>query len=152
MKRSVAKLFVLLLAGLAAEVNAGPAEEVTQLAQQRLQAFHEGNVDGYTAPLADNAVVHSSLSPFRIEGKDAIRANVVELFKLYPGRRVLPRQAILRVYNDDLVVQNSYSALYLTNPKGDVTTLGIRSSVVWAKLSGRWQIVDQHTSRLMAAP
>ena len=152
MRRSVVQLCLLLLTGLAAQAFAGPAEEVAQIAQQRLQAFQEGNVDGYTGPFADNAVVQSSLSAFRIEGKEAIRAYVAELFKLYPGRRILPRQAAARVYNDDLVVQNSYSVVYFTNPKGDVTTYPIRSSLVWAKLSGRWQLVDQHSSRLPMVP
>ena len=152
MRRSVAKLCLLLLAGLSAQAFAGPAEEVAQIAQQRLQAFQEGNVDAYLASVADNAVVQSSLSLFRIEGKEAIRAYVTELFKLYPGRRVFLRQPTTRVYNDDLVVQNSYAVLYFTNQKGDVTTYPTRSSTVWAKLNGRWQLVDQHTTRLPMAP
>ena len=151
MKRSIATLSVLLLIGLALEVRAGPAEEVAQIAQQRLQAFQEGNLDGYVGPFADNAVVQSSLSAFRIEGKEAIRAYVAELFTLYPERRVFPRQSAVRVYNDDLVVQNGYSVLFLTNPKGDVITYPTRSSLVWARIGGRWQLVDQNTSRLPVA-
>ena len=103
-------------------------------------------------PYADNAVIHSSLSPFRIEGKEAIRAYLTELFKIYPGRRVLVRLPAKRVYNDDLVVQNNYIALYVTDQKGQVTALSLRSSVTWAKIGGRWQIVDGHTSRLPVAP
>ena len=83
-----------------------------------------------------------------MEGKEAIRAYFTELFQLYPKRRVLPRQPIVRAYNDDLVVQNGYSVLYLTDQKGQTTTYATRSSVTWAKIGGRWQIVDQHTSRL----
>jgi hypothetical protein len=60
------------------------------------------------AAFADNAVFHSALSPFRIEGKEAIRGYFVELFQLYPKRRVLPRQSAVRAYNDDLVIQNGY--------------------------------------------
>jgi uncharacterized protein (TIGR02246 family) len=138
--------------GFAAEVWAGPAEEVAQIAGPRLQAFQDGNLDAYVAAYADNAVVQSSLSPFRIEGKEPIRAYLAELFHIYPGRRVFIRQPLTRVYNDDLVIQNNYLVLYVTDQKGQVTALPLRSSVTWAKLGGRWQIVDTNTSRLPLAP
>ena len=152
MKRMSAGLLILVSAGMCAAVWAGPAEEVAQIAGPRTQAFQEGNLDAYTAADADNAVVQSSLSAFRIEGKEAIRAYLTELFKVYPTRRVLVRQPSTRVYNDDLVIQNNYIALYLTDQQGKVAALSLRSSAIWAKIGGRWQIVDTHTSRLPAAP
>jgi len=152
MKRSFAALCALILVVLAAEIWAGPVEEVAQIAGPRLQALQDGNVDAYVAAYADNAVFHSSLVPFRMEGKEAIRAYFSELFQLYPKRRVLQGQPIARAYNDDLVIRNAYSVLYLTDQKGQVMTYATRSSVTWAKLGGRWQIVDQHTSRLPVAP
>ena len=152
MKRSFATLSTVILLGFAAEVWAGPAEEVAQIAGPRLQAFQEGNLDAYAAAYADNAIIQSSLSPFRIEGKDAIRAYLAELFKIYPQRRVFLRQPSTRVYNDDLVIQNNYIVLDLTDQKGQVAALALRSSVTWAKIGGRWQIVDAHTSRLPATP
>ena len=152
MKRFVATLFAFTPLWFATAAWAGPAEEVVQIAGTRLQAFQEGNLDAYVAAYADNAVFHSSLSPFRVEGKEAIRTFYGELFQLYPKRRVLPRQPIVRAYNDDLVVQNAYSVLFLTDQKGQVTTYATRSSVTWAKIGGHWQIVDQHTSRLPMAP
>jgi len=39
----------------------------------------------------------------------------------------------MRVFNDDLVVQNAYFALHLTNQKGDVTIFQLRSSVTWGR-------------------
>lgn len=143
---------MLVIAEMCAPVWAGPGEEVAQIAGPRVQAFQDGDLDAYTAAYADNAVVTSSLSPFRSEGREAIRAYLTELFKLYPGRRVLVRQPSMRVYNDDLVIQNNYTALYLTDQKGQVTALSLRSSTTWAKVGGRWQIVDAHTSRLPTAP
>jgi uncharacterized protein (TIGR02246 family) len=148
MKKSIAMLSALILVGLAAESWAGPAEEVAQIAGPRNQAFEQGNAEALTAAFADNAVLTSSLTGFRIEGKDAIRAYFAELFQLYPGRRIFARQPNTRVYNDDLVVQNSYNALYLTDQQGQVTQLTLRASMVWAKVGGRWQIVDQHVSRI----
>jgi uncharacterized protein (TIGR02246 family) len=152
MKRLIATLSTLILVGIAAETWAGPVEEVAQISGPRLQALQDGNVDAYVAAYADNAVFHSSLFPFRIEGKEAIRTYFTELFQLYPKRRVLQGQPIARAYNDDLVIRNAYSVLYLTDQKGQVTTYATRSSVTWTKIGGRWQIVDQHTSRLPVAP
>jgi len=152
MKRIIATLSTLILVSIAAEALAGPVEEVAQIAGPRLKAFQEGDLDAYTAALADNAVVNSSSSAFRIEGKEAIRAYFTELFQIYPRRRIFVRQSAMRAYNDDLVISNSYLALNVTDQQGKITAFQLRSSVAWAKLGGRWQIVDQHTSRLPVAP
>jgi len=116
------------------------------------QGFSRGDLDGFTAAFADNAVVNSSSSAFRIEGKEAIRAHFTEFFQMFPRRRFLVRQPIMRAYNDDLVISNSYAAMNLTDQQGKLTAFHVRSSVAWVKLGGRWQIVDQHTSRLPVAP
>src|SRR4249920_3106067 len=152
MKRSIALLSTLALVGLGVAAWAGPVEEVAQIAAPRLKALQEGDIDAYTAAYADNAVLNSSFSPFRIEGKDAIKAYVTDLVQLYPKRRVFPRQPAMRAYNDDLVVSNGYAVLEFTDQKGQILTYYTRSSVAWAKIGGRWQIVEQHTSRIPVAP
>ena len=90
----------------------------------------------------------SALTPFRIEGKEAIRAHLAQVIEQYPKRHILPRQPAMRAYGNDLVVQNAYSVLYLTDQDDEARTVFTRSSVTWARINGRWQIVDQHTSRL----
>ena len=152
MQRFLAALSTLILMGLVAQAWAGPAEEVAQISGARAQAFDEGNLDGWVAAYADNAVLQSFYSPFRIDGKDAIRAHIAELFQMYPKRRDFVRQPVTRVYNDDLVIQDSYLVLYWTDQKGQVAAFAIRNSMAWAKTGGRWQIVDQHVSRLPMAP
>jgi uncharacterized protein (TIGR02246 family) len=147
MQRFLAVLSTLMLMGLVSVAWAGPAEEVAQISAARGQAFEEGNADAYAESLADNAMLTSSLSAFRIEGKAAIRAFYVEMFTLYPRRRVFTRQPAIRVYNDDLVVQDAYFVIDWTNQKGDVASIPLRSSATWAKIGGRWQMVDQHVSR-----
>jgi len=147
MRKSIAMLFALSLVALAADLRAGPVEEVAQIAAPRGKLFEEGTAEAYSAPFADNAVLTSSLSGPRIEGKDAIRAYFAQLFQLYPGRRLFTRQSVARAYNDDLVIQNGYFVTYWTDQKGDVTQLELRGSVVWVKVGGRWQIVEQHVSR-----
>lgn len=151
MKRHVAALSALLFFGIAVEASAGPAEEVAQISGPRLQALVDGNADAYVAAYADNAVLQSSFSPFRIEGKEAIRVFFTEQFRLYTKRHVFIRQPSARAYNDDLVIQNGYAVLNWTNEKGEPKTYDTRYNAIWAKLGGRWQIVDQHFSRLPAA-
>jgi hypothetical protein len=152
MQPFIAALSTLLLIGFVPAAWAGPAEEIAQISGARGQAFEEGTPDTYSADFADNAVLTSSFSAFRIEGKAAIRSYFAELFQLYPKRRVLPRHPAIRMYNDDLVVQNGYFSLYMTSQKGDVAVFQLRSSVTWGKIGGRWQIVDQHVSRLPMVP
>jgi uncharacterized protein (TIGR02246 family) len=152
MTRHVALLLMVFLAAASARLWAGPAEEVVQLAAPRGQAFEEGNLNAFTADFADNAVLQSFLSPFRIEGKQAIRAHYAELFQQYPKRRSFVRQPALRIYGSDLVIQNAYSVAWFTDQGGRVNPAAIRYSIVWAKMDGRWQIVDQHVSRVPVAP
>lgn len=148
MKKSIIVLLALAFVGLTVRAWAGPAEEVTQIAGPRGQVFEQGTAEAYSAAFADNAVLTSSLSAYRIEGKEAIQAYFAELFQLYPGRRIFTRQPAMRVYGDNLVIQNTYNVFYATDQQGKVTQLTLRASVVWAKIGGRWQIVDQHVSRL----
>jgi uncharacterized protein (TIGR02246 family) len=148
MKRSVAALSALFVVGSAALAWAGPAEDVAQIAEPRGAAFESGNLDAWTAAFADNAALYAFMSPFRIDGKAAIRAHFAELFQMYPGRRFFVRQPTTRVYNNDLVVQDSYIVVHFTDKNGQTTASPIRSSVTWAKLDGRWQIVASHVSRL----
>ena len=148
MKSFIATGSALILVGLAVECWAGPVEEVAQIAGPRVKVFEEGTAEAYSAPFADNAVLTSSLSAFRIDGKEALKAYFAELFQQYPTRRLFVRQPVTRAYDDNLVIQNSYNVLYLTDQKGQITQLSLRGSVVWAKIGGRWQIVDQHVSRM----
>lgn len=152
MKRSIVGLLALVVAEFSHIAAAGPVEEVAEIATPRLQALHDGNLEAYMAAFADNAVFQSAFSAFRIEGKAAIRAHFAQLFQNYPKRLVFPRQSVTRTYNDDLVISNSYSIFYLTNQQGEVGGHPIRSTVVWAKVDGRWQIVDQHGSQVPVGP
>jgi uncharacterized protein (TIGR02246 family) len=151
MKRLMVWIFFLALTGTGISAWAGPAEEVAEFSAPRLKALMEGNVEGYVAAFADNAMFHSSFSAFRIEGKEAIRAYFTGLWRMYPKRHVSIRQPVTRAYNDDLVVQDSYAVLNWYNEEGKVETYETRGTTVWAKTGGRWQIVDQHVSRVPAA-
>ena len=151
MNRTVAMLATVTLLGLSPALWAGPTEEVAEIAKPRTRMLEEGNLDAYMAAYADNAVFQSALSPFRIEGKEAIRAHLAQVIEQYPKRRILPRQPAMRAFGNDLVVQNGYAVLYLTDRDDEVRTVFTRSSFVWARIGGSWRIVDQHGSRLPTA-
>ena len=148
MNRTIAMLATVTLLGLSPALWAGPVEEVAEIAKPRLRMLEEGNLDGYMVAYADNAVFQSALSPFRIEGKEAIRAHLAQVIDQFPKRRILPRQPVMRAFGNDLVVQNGYGVLYLTDQDDEMQTVFTRSSVTWARIGGSWRIVDQHTSRL----
>src|SRR5712692_5126387 len=89
---------------------AGPAEETAEVNKQRAAAAAQNNVDGFTAAYADNAVVTAFWTPFRAEGKAAIKDQFAILFEAYPKRQLLPRHASTRIYaNDSVVVSNGYN-------------------------------------------
>jgi uncharacterized protein (TIGR02246 family) len=128
---------------------ADPLKEVAQLTPVRIKAFLQGDADGWTADMADNATFQSQYSPFRIEGKAAIRAYFADLFARYPGaRNVQVSQAVNRAYGDNLVISNGYYQLTLTDRSGKPWTSHARYTVTWAKIDGRWQLVDQHNAML----
>jgi uncharacterized protein (TIGR02246 family) len=151
MKQLIANIFTLVAVTFTSTLWAGPIEDVTQIAAPRQQAFQQGNVENFAAAFANNAVLQSSFSPFRIEGKDAIRAYYVQLFRIYPKREYVARQPISRAYGDNLVIQNGYTILNVTNEKGEPKTYDARYTTTWSKIDGRWQIVDAHVSRLPVA-
>jgi hypothetical protein len=67
-------LALCLVLGASPPANAGAAEEIAQLMRELDQTFNEGNLEAYMALYADNAVFAPPNVPFRIEGKDALRA------------------------------------------------------------------------------
>ncbi len=153
MKLLAYSLVVLLLVGVAPAAWAGAAEEIAEIVQQRTHAFTEGNLDAWMAGYVDDAVVTSSLAPFRIEGKDALRAYYAGLFQTYPTRRVASRQSSTRIYNGDTTaVTNAYLQATLLDRNGQATTLYLRQSLTWVKQGGRWLIADVHVSRLPVSP
>lgn len=146
-------LIALMIAlTIASPARADSIAEVADIATPRLGMLERGDIGGYAAAFAENAVFHSALSPFRVEGRSAIRAMFVTLTENYPRRRVLVRQPVMRAYGDNVVVQNAYSVLYLTTQVGNIEVVPSRSSTTWVKLEGRWQIVDQHVSPLPRTP
>ena len=104
MKRQPYVIVFILILGLTAIAWAGAQEAVDQSFTQRLQAIHEGNVEAAVAAFAEDATMTPSGSPFRIEGRDAIRTYYEGLFRAFPTIRVAVHQRVTRVYHDTTAV------------------------------------------------
>ena len=131
---------------------ADPVKEVADLGPARAKSFNAGDVEGWTGAYADNASWYSQFSPYRIDGKAAIRTYFVDFFNRYPGpRNFFVYQPVSRAYGENLVVGDGYYQLTVTDKAGKAYTSHARYSVTWAKLNNRWQIVDQHNAPLPAS-
>jgi uncharacterized protein (TIGR02246 family) len=126
-------------------VSAGPIEEATQLLEQWLKAFHEGNADVLSATYARDAVYTSWAGPFPAQGREAIRAMYAGFFRAFPTRSIVLRDESRRVYGDTVVYNANWTLIYV-DAKGTIKTVYGRSSAVNIVTEGRRLIVDQHTS------
>ena len=153
MRRAPGRMWVVVLVAAVVLGHLGPAgagarDEVAQVAQEWVQAWHAGNVDGITAMYADDAQYFSSLSVFRVDGRPAIQGTWTGLFAAFPGRRLALRHESFQAYGDAVGVWSAYYQATVTDRTGKVTTLMGRFSATWAKQGGRWMIVHHHFSSL----
>lgn len=151
MNMLIGSLVLVLFLGIvpAAWAQADPAKEVADIAAKRAQAGARGDVDAFVADVADNAVFTAARAGFRIEGKEAYRAFITNLWQNYPTRQSLGRQVTRRVFGDgNVVVVNSYTDQTFIDKNGKMSVLMNRNSQTWVKTGGRWLLVDQHNSRM----
>jgi len=136
---------LLLLAAPA--VLAGPLEESVQLMEQWLKAFHEGNAEALSALYAQNGVHIPWTGPFRMEGREAIRAYYATIFRPNPIRRIVMRDISNRVHGDTVVAHMNWSLFY-EDTKGTAKALYGRTMWVTGVVEGRRAIIDSSSSLL----
>jgi len=129
--------------------QAAAVQEMSAINQRRNVAFEKGDADAYAADFADNAVYTSSLQPYRIEGKAAIKDFITTtLFEPYPTHHIAPRGGTTRVYdNGTVVVSDGNTVITFTDKNGNAKDIFTRSSFTWVKMGNEWKIVDQHISQ-----
>jgi uncharacterized protein (TIGR02246 family) len=152
MKRMISLLAVFLLLNASPLAWAGPEDEIARLLQQLDQAFNEGNLEAYMAPYADQAVFTPPNVPFRIEGKQAIRAYYAGVLQAFPTRQVVPRQPAIQIYADTTAIVSRYNQAMFVDRSGKVTNFYVRQSYTWVKLGERWTLIEQHYSALPVPP
>jgi len=151
MRILICVLVVVLLSGTAplGWTQGDPAKEVAEVRAKQGAAGANGDVDGVLANWADNGVLTPGRAGFRIEGKDAIRAFLTNLYANYPTRQGLARQVTYRVYqNGNVVVVNSYTDQTFIDKSGRISPRLARNSQTWVKDGGRWLLVDSHNSNM----
>jgi uncharacterized protein (TIGR02246 family) len=137
----------LLIIGVVPGALAGPAEESSQLGDQWIKVFVEGNAEALANLYARDASLWGFLGPFRFEGREAIRATYAGLFKTFPIRAVVKRYFYVQTY-DSTVVRNYYFTMTLGDSKGNVKNYHGRANVVYMVVDGQRVIVAHHTSLL----
>lgn len=155
MKKGLIVLCCAAVLPAAAWAQSEGLKEIAQIAATRAKAYEQGDANGWAASYAENAVFMSSDSPFKIEGRTAIRAYFAEHFTMYPGaRRYAVRQLAWRTYGDNVAAADGYYELTTTDRAGKRATAYGRVSVVYVKMDGSWQIIGQHNAPLapMQAP
>src|SRR5437867_11649444 len=102
MKMLSGGLALVLLLGAVPVIwaQADPAKEVADIRAKQGAAGAKGEVDGVLAPLADNVVSTAARPGSRIEGKEAGRASLTNLFQNYRPRKSLARKVTNGVYRD----------------------------------------------------
>jgi uncharacterized protein (TIGR02246 family) len=143
--------FCLLPGGLGT-AQAGPVEEIDQLMQQLDRTFNEGNLDAYMAPYAENAVFAPPNVPFRIEGKNDLRAYYAGTMQNFPTHRVVPRQTSINIYDGRTAVVSRYNHAVFVDRNSQVTNFYLRQTYTWVKQGDRWSLVEQHYSALPTPP
>ena len=143
-------VWLLLLVMIPGAWAAAP-EEIAKLREQFAQAFNAGDAEAMSALFTDDTQFFSAVSPFRMDGKDAVRAFWVGLFQ-FPTHTIVFRQPSTRVYGDTTAVDNGYIHVTLVDAKGQTTTIFGRYSTTYVKQGGKWGIVNLHGSRLPVSP
>ncbi len=149
MKRITCLVLFLLIVVSSEAALAGPKEELAEFWQQRAGAFDTRSVENVTATYADDAVYISTLTPFRIEGKQAIRGFFADLFDAYPTIKSVVRQPLERIYNDGtMAVADWYQDSTLIDRDGHAHRIFLRVSYTLVKERNGWVIVENVFSRL----
>ena len=152
MKRLSQLCVWLFLMGMIPGAWAAAPEEIAKLREQFTQAFNAGDVEAISALLTDDTQFFSALQPFRVDGKEAVRAAWAGLFHNFPTRTLIFRQPSTRVYGETAAVDNGYFHAILVDAKGQATTVLGRYSTTYVKQGGKWGVVNLHGSRLPVSP
>jgi uncharacterized protein (TIGR02246 family) len=141
---------LLMLTASPESARAGPEDELAAVAGEQSEAFTQGDLERYLAVFADDAVLSPPGGPVpRIVGKSAMRTAMTAFFAAFPTRQSVPREVILRLYNNGTVaIRNELRDEMLVDRAGKSTAQKTRFSQVLLKIAGRWLVVEQHNSRV----
>jgi uncharacterized protein (TIGR02246 family) len=148
MKRLVGSLVIAVVVLTAFRAFAGAREEVAAADQRVIKAINERNADAAAASFAEDGVLIAARYPFRIDGREAIRAFFAATFQAFPTVRLVTRQSDIRVYGDNVAVLAAYYTFTGIDSGGKAAAVHARAGLTFVKISGQWLIVMDHGSML----
>jgi len=120
---------------------------VAEIQQQWVQAFQAGNVEALSALYAEDAHLTPPSIPFRVEGREAIKAAWGGFMRAFPQRQIVFSHPATRVYaGGQVAVAGGYCIASLLDMKGNPVTDFMRNSITLVKVGDRWLIADHHLS------
>jgi ketosteroid isomerase-like protein len=148
MKQTRAILAVFILATFVGSAFAGDKEDVRAVLDNTAKAFNSKDKVAYESALADEFQAFTSVqTPLLYETKASWMAFISGLWQL-PSVTYNQQQNSIQVYNGDSAVANGYYIFTVVGKDGDATTVSGRATISFAKLHGRWMIVNYHFSNL----
>jgi uncharacterized protein (TIGR02246 family) len=120
-------------------------QEVAAVTEQWATAFSKGDVDALTSMYSQDAVIWGISSSSMRTDPSAIREYYARLLKTFPGTRVTVREMNIRVYGDSAVNSGLLTIHRVSHDAGSKAT-PTRFSMVYVRRTGRWLIVDHHSS------
>jgi uncharacterized protein (TIGR02246 family) len=131
-----------------AETKGAAAEEIAGLLEKHKTDYLKGDADAWAALYAEDATFIGGQR--NLQTRQAIRDSFAQLFKDFPTRTVDPSNLRIRVYNE---ATTSATAIINVDNKGTrsggsegLVNTNNHESVVWAKIQGKWLIVNHQNS------
>ena len=128
----------------------GPKEDVAAATTTWGQTLAQNDPDKIVLLYATDGVLWGTLSPTLRSDRAALREYFVGAFKVLPNLKVKFGDQLIRVYGDTAVNSGYYTFSYVKD--GEPKTLPARYSFTFVKESGKWMIVDHHSSAMPAPP
>ena len=131
-----------------AETNGAEAEEIARLLEKHKTDYLTGDADAWAALYAEDATFVGGQR--NLQSRQAIRDSFAQLFRDFPTRTVNVSNLRIRVYNEAttsaMAIINADNKGTRTDASGGLVNTNNRESVVWAKIQGKWLIVNHQTS------
>jgi uncharacterized protein (TIGR02246 family) len=130
------------------ETKGAASEEVARLLERHKTDYLKGDADAWAAFYSDDATFVGGQR--NLQSRQAIRDSFAQLFKDFPTRTVTVSNLRIRVYNEattsPTAVINADNKGTRTDATGKLTNTNNHESVVWAKIQGKWLIINHQTS------
>jgi uncharacterized protein (TIGR02246 family) len=123
------------------------AEEIAQLLEVHRADYLMGDANAWAALYAEDAVFAGGQR--YLEGRQAIREYFAQVMRDFPVRTAAVSNLRIRVYNENATptaIVNVENDATRTDASGRQVVLNTRESLVWARVQGKWLIVDHHAS------